>query len=478
MCILTNLPEALLLSELSAWLTIKDVARLDSAMCTSALREEFLTVALRATLQYQADITSEDEIYDKMNDWIIRKGAAVAGFHVTRSFLHNHEERVEYLKKQGHGLVWVKYGAYFAIRDDVHDTAEIQRTSVRSAMDVAQYCPNLRQFHGEYYHGDSVLVKIAQSCPQLENFKAWFENITDVTITALSKGCSKLKRVDVWARHLSEECLIALVRSNRGLTTLSTPAKGVTDTFICELGLNCRDLEDFYIPNVTVSLSSIYALLEQCPRLRCLALDETTFSPMLLGTMPTVSRSMRELFICAVNITNAQLSELLTACPGLTVLDIATSSSTELLMDLQQLRIGARYPSLQKLRLSHVSDAVADEALLEISQYCPLLRALDVYNCAFSTDALCAVARQCPLLQEVAVGRCWEVTDEFLVTLAQHCPRLLTLDVSECRLVTDKGLAAVMQGCPGLAELDVSDCRNISKQAREEVKARIPRWYF
>jgi hypothetical protein len=95
-----NLPEALLFLQLSTWLTLKDVARVDSAMCSSAIREEFLSASQHVTLQSPRKYSNS---CDAMNVWIFRKGVSVDGLYATKNFVGDDAVRQVYLERFGHG---------------------------------------------------------------------------------------------------------------------------------------------------------------------------------------------------------------------------------------------------------------------------------------------------------------------------------------------------------------------------------------
>jgi hypothetical protein len=217
-----ELAEALLTTLLSDWLTIADVAHLDSAFCSTAHRRYFLSAAYNATTLLRYPSTEDfsvrtymlDIIYNAISIWMLRKGAVASGLHVSETLINKYDRRLQYLTQHGRCIQWIQYGRY----------CEFDSECLNSAKDIAQCCPNLRIFKGWRCQDESVLTKIAQCCPLLEEISG-FVNCTSQAVLDLSKGCRNLKRVELECPNLDEDCMIALVRSNPGLLSLCTYAK-------------------------------------------------------------------------------------------------------------------------------------------------------------------------------------------------------------------------------------------------------------
>jgi hypothetical protein len=153
MSLLINLPEELLSQELSVWLTIVDVARLDSATCCLAARKAFVQAAFnrRTLLSYPPSVNIKTmKLCDAINGWIFKRSALVSGFYATPVFLRSHEKREQYLRQHGDAIQWVEYTC--RANCDDYET---------SALDIARYCSNLIRFHGENCQDERVFIQIA-----------------------------------------------------------------------------------------------------------------------------------------------------------------------------------------------------------------------------------------------------------------------------------------------------------------------------
>jgi hypothetical protein len=76
-----DLPVELASTLISDWLTIVDMARLDSAVCNSAVRADFSRTAYntRTILQYPSVIPAKMKKTIFMNLWVFKKDASIPG---------------------------------------------------------------------------------------------------------------------------------------------------------------------------------------------------------------------------------------------------------------------------------------------------------------------------------------------------------------------------------------------------------------
>jgi hypothetical protein len=157
--------------------------------------------------------------------------------------------------------------------------------------------------------------------------------------------------------------------------------------------------------------------------------------------------SIREIALREVSITTQALEALLRVCPGLTSLKVMECPA---LMQLQRMQIGTLCPHLQNLLLASNVNNVGDATLLNISKHCADLRVLHIAGTDVSDFALTAIAKKCPLLKSLNISDCASVTDGFLMMLARYGGALRTFDWFECNSITDAGMEAVRAGCPNL----------------------------
>jgi hypothetical protein len=181
--------------------------------------------------------------------------------------------------------------------------------------------------------------------------------------------------VELFKMPLEEACLIALVQRNPGLLTFRTSAHGATPDFQRELALHCRDLQELELHRGDVTETSVYFLLTQCAHMTSLTLTSCYWYTAGTKADPFLHLQMRTLCLDGVDIMDDDLDALLRTCPNLTRLEL--KHCTELL-GLDSLPLGTRCPSLTHLSLEENSSSLSDEMVMDISQHCQQLRALEI----------------------------------------------------------------------------------------------------
>jgi hypothetical protein len=438
---LNNLPEALLSVIYSSWLTIVDVARLDSAVCQRESRKEFLSIAYRSgvTLQYQA--VFRKELCDAINVWILKKDVFMSGIYATVVFMREHERRKQYLQKYGKAIRWIEYGHGWSIWPD-------QTNSEQSAMEVVRSCPNLVRFRGEHSHKENVLEALVENCPFLADIAVGGYTCSVSAMFALSRSCTKLKKVQLSSINVNEECLTALVRSNPDLVSFTAHCAGATNRLIRELASSCAGLVEVSLGSVSVTDATIHFLLKQCKNLRVLALRGCPVDDSTEGPEFTIHASMRELYLTNVDIDDGEILGLLQVCPGLTHLELRECSRLE---QIDALHIGSHCPGLQELCLHDNPSVLNDAELIEISENCRDLRKLEIPESSdVSDESLIRVVMQCLLLSELDITGCMDVTDRSLSVLAEHARGLKVLEMYGCPKVTNAGVEAVRAACKAM----------------------------
>jgi hypothetical protein len=260
-------------------------------------------------------------------------------------------------------------------------------------------------------------------------------------VLELSKGCKKLKRVELRCTQLDEACMIELVRSNPGLLSLNTFAVGLTDKFMYELAVSCRSLTRLELVDVKkpIAQNAIHHLLERTP-LSYLHLDSCMVSfPKDGFLLPVTSATMRTLSLHEIDFDEEQVNALLHACPQLLRLELANCRDY---FELDSLLVGTNCPLLQELAITDESPFDGDDLLLDISAHCPQLRVLHISTCGACTiTVLPAVVRRSLLLETVKIINCKNLGDNVLLALAESCRSLRTLRLfAESNVITDAGV--------------------------------------
>jgi F-box/leucine-rich repeat protein 2/20 len=468
MAFILNFPEELIALQLSTWLTIRDVARLDSAFCSSAGRGEFLKVTYesKTVLQYPPNVNIKSSECNSMNSWVLKKCVRLPGIYATPVFVNSHDLRREYLKRNGANIRWVEYPTVSG-----YDKLLTQEVRTPSTTDIAQHCPNLVKFCGCNSFDLTALESIVRSCPLLEEFYECGKGCTPDVLLLLAEHCRKLRRVEISGQYLSQDCQIPLVRSNPGLQMFRSNAFGKADRVLKELAVGCRGLTELYLENALMLLSSVQSLLEWCTSMQDLCLNRCAVVSQIHTPPSAAYGSMRQLSLGDTQIDDAGLDSLLRACPGLTRLDIWDCNN---LLNLTTLPVGRYCPALEYLVVECESSALGNSALLELGQFCPRLSILKVHRCSDATPAaFSALTQGCPL-EILNLSHCSGINDDCLVVIALGCHKLRILVVTDAD-ITDVGVSALMDGCPTLTQLSLfQGCANVSAEMRQVISNRYP----
>jgi len=342
--------------------------------------------------------------------------------------------------------------------------------------------------------------------------------VTDAELSLLSKGCSMLRRLDLWGcSHCTD---IGIARVASGGPKLRVLNLGrlhqLTDGGLRPLIAACQSLQSVDLSGCTqVSVGSVVSLLENCQNLQALHIgglrdlsgEQLSLSPGCAVRLRAVNMCgcthMRDSFVSQLtvaapnlmlldfqgsrSITDNTLQYLSTRVPGLAAINLA--GCTGITDDgLEQLAAGCR--GLQAVSLANIStigdtgvDALlrgcslaflsvknctelTDYSLEAVAKGCPNLNNLDVEittveaNPAFSEAAFCKVFASCPALQGFNCGG-RVITDAVLEKLAQNCPNLLHLAVHQCHSITAEGVQAILAGCPSIEALDLDGCLGV-----------------
>eukprot|EP00252_Welwitschia_mirabilis_P006445 TRINITY_DN17328_c0_g1_i1.p1 TRINITY_DN17328_c0_g1~~TRINITY_DN17328_c0_g1_i1.p1 ORF type:complete len:686 (-),score=109.31 TRINITY_DN17328_c0_g1_i1:517-2574(-) len=128
--------------------------------------------------------------------------------------------------------------------------------------------------------------------------------------------------------------------------------------------------------------------------------------------------------------------------------------------------IGSRW-GLGKLKIrgNNPARGVTDAGLVAISNGCPSLRELALWDCPSVGDhGLAAIARGCPLLEKLDLLNCPLITDAGLQSIVEDCPKLSFLSIESCPLVSNKFLKAVGQCGADAISLSINNCPLVSDE--------------
>ena len=234
-----------------------------------------------------------------------------------------------------------------------------------------------------------------------------------------------------------------------------------------------RPLTSFSV--VSLEESELLMILESCPRLEAIDVDEVTNSEFLWPeAIARCCPRIREVSVdsyaweCNGHIRSHGFEVLVSTCRNLTVL--RTSLPTrDASVGADVLRSLATHgKQLEALRLSHLSADNFDDELIAVLKNCRNLKELMLPNCSDLTNSTVeAIAGHCPLLEKLDVSTAHKgLADRSLVTVFQRCRYLKEINISRSGDgITDDTIMAIAANCRYLESLSTDQTTKVTNAA-------------
>eukprot|EP00736_Rhodelphis_marinus_P003785 Rmarinus@m.2637 len=281
-------------------------------------------------------------------------------------------------------------------------------------LDVS-YCPNVT---------DEAFAGAAAGCPYLETLLIQSCPISDKTLKYLSRGCSRLRFLDV------------------------SSCKLVGDTGFCALARSCPNLEGIGVSCCPISDVGFRTLGEHCP---ALSFADLSCSHVTDEGMLAISQGcmlLRTLNLTWCSISDDGVDHLISHHRALTALEV---SFCEQVSDRTVEQLSDHCPLLQHLSLRCTD--VSFKAVVSLAL--PHLTTLRLSNCPVS-EATEEPFRGLCGLRRLELDRV-VLFDGLLLDLARSCPHLSELCLSCCPVVTPAGVLAFLESAPGLRTLHLHE---------------------
>jgi hypothetical protein len=393
-CVLLELPEPVSGLILVEYLTLRDVAVLDSAYCCCSDRDQFTAVAYSKTNVF-TDCPNVKRSKDKLS-WILSRGVQLHTVDYT-SILSHDALRGELLRVIGANVRVVD------LKWDWHN--RINLSDVLN--DLSLLCPNVRSVSVGSEDG-------MHFCLTSDGFSralvAWHQLIT-LTVLNTRSIFSSLSNT---LRHCHQlKHLILHDGSLRLPVEVAVPTLQSLDT------------------TCVVSDAVMSAIGERCSQLVTLK---------VFWMNPTST---------ALRITDLGVRAVLQGCPLLRETDVeyAAGISTELRVEL------ARRRNLNAF-LAYTWADMSEQLTAKVLQVSPALKAFACLHCAWITDfVLVACATHCPLLKYVYLYHT-NVRDEGVISLVKGCPELEIVILSGTK-ITMQAVRALAESSHKLGSLQV-----------------------
>jgi F-box/leucine-rich repeat protein 2/20 len=441
--VLMDLPEAVLASILSSWMTATHVARLDSALCTSKFRSIFQSSAYgpRTVLTYPEVSGVRDETLCALTMWTLKKGAAMSMLRVTTGVLDHTTLLASHLITCGKTVSIVRFQ---------YDGMDARTEAV--ALMIAGFCPNVSSFQCNCTLTDHGLLAIAVKCTLLKKVKL-FGSFGDKTIDVIANHCYQLTSIALMtSTALSEIALVRLLNKNPKLESIRMMegATFLTDRFPLELAASCTNITSVDLCKTDLSDVGITALATKCLKLHHLDIAHCRFRATNARSA-VAFQALHTLGLFHLTAEDADLDFLLSCCPSVQSLN---------LIDLWDVTdrglhcVANRCPLLHKLWLwgsSRCRGSATDAFLDTIGGRCSALRTLRLSSCLNVSDTgVCSIIRACRCLEVFELTDNLRITDDVLYALAERGSVLKGVYLSFCEGITSAGLQAFRHSCPAV----------------------------
>jgi hypothetical protein len=369
-----ELPSDIITALLSLWIDVEVLAKLDSALCASKLRAQFLR--LLGNDLFVADPTCTSNIMSaaayvqqlewlrkrqvRVRNWIVDRDVAklcspqfierIAGphtrsihlrsltakesarvssaFSVTCSGLQKlRVERCEHWEPQS--VLWA------AVQLSLQELT-ITGCVVSRRWESCPPLPNLRRLHGRHLYGTHVIESVAGlliAAPNVTDFRlssAVLCPVSDASLQILSNNASQLEilELDIQCQEFTPTAVIPLARRCSNLKMLDlTCGVGVNDAAVEAFALHCSRLEGLQLRG-EFTAAALSAVAQHCgPRLRFLTLDMEQCNPTGLNLIARHCQHLEELqlYNCGIR-TRKPIIQLVSSLPRLRELLLDGSS--------------------------------------------------------------------------------------------------------------------------------------------------------
>jgi hypothetical protein len=472
-CMLVSLPQVFFRRVLVEWLRLKDVTRLDSAICSRELRVLFLTLAYNRYTIYGAmsQFTYEAE-WEPILKWAVVRKAQLDGIIIDGRLALSQDLLLEFFSSSGPAVRCAKISSY---------RLKAAALSQKELQEVQKWCPNVQHldvcvWHTEVPWGEQIIA-FTKSHPKLLSLALSCNPLTEKALASALSHCECLQSLAIYNPVVPEEIAIPTLKSIR------CDFESITEAVLFAIGRRCTILETLimfkpaqYTAEHFISNAGVRAVLQGCPLLWNTDVHHAEYLSRELWIALVRRRNMRTFNTDDwERMDNELAQELLKASPNLTTVSFQWGS--DWLTDAT-LAVCARYclkvatitatgcplisnESVQLLASSLASNLrsvrfdgcpqLSDDAVLAIAEHCPLLERV-AFTASVSDAAVVKLAESCAELRYVYLNKT-QVGDAGLTALATHLVRLEQLYLYDSPHVTMRGVRALAKHCRRLTHL-------------------------
>lgn len=303
---------------------------------------------------------------------------------------------------------------------------------------IAEYCSNLTSLsltRMERVRAESV-ERLGARCTRLTTLRLTHcPAVLRGGLYELARNCRMLTTLDLQKSHLGFAIVAAFACNNTQLTDLGLAfCAGVSDSALCTVARHCKQLEriDLTFNNRVTDLSAA-ELVTSCNNLKYL---EFTFAPHLTdATVNAIAAHCHQLEKLNLShcyaVTPAALCKVAARCTKLVSLDVSVESTNDALFQ----KLARNCPNFVKLSLHDVQTQPNPAALHSVSNYLCRLQTFCCATLGSTPDAaVLQLVENCPHLRTLVVVRLLMVCQDkrIVKAIARNCPHITYLHLGRC----------------------------------------------
>jgi hypothetical protein len=444
------------------WVHVKDVGRLDSALCVRSLRAPLAAAISTIISKLSLKVLSKTVGDSSVESVAIRFNGA----HITEIAQPETSFCGRWVSRKGRVNRWL---LHFVGRHPLQQTLQHAQKWFINVKDVEiDSVSYARRMTVDWY---DILRTICRGCTKLTTLTVRHHYVNYEGLAKALPCATRLLHLSV---HICNDipCTVPAGVALPTLQSFKTSYNLVSDSTMLVFGQKCPHLVMLHVFQAsTITDVGVRAVLQGCPLLRDTDVEYASGISSDLRVELVKRRRLPELVVgnnCAPwqDVDAALLVEILKASPELTKFYLFKHEITDEVMDACR----RCCPLLEHIDLRTFGGLLTSAAMQAlISTLSSRLRCVRLSLCPqLDSGVVLALAAHCPLLEEY-LGPL-NVSDAAVVNLAQCCTQLRVVDLNHTA-IGDDAVIALSTHCKNLATLQLCDCNRLTMRTAHHLKS-------
>ena len=479
MRILFGIPEVLQAKILTEWMALKEVGRLDSAVCNSKLRPEYLKL-----FQIDGCTFSNCRKYAFHPEWILSRGIRCREIILPDLERTLRKEFLQYLNKSSVDCIVVDTDTYKDCCTTVYANGAYTKKIFGSEMetlwlDLAEFCPDIKDFElgnmdcstrtfTDAIH--TLFCRFLSTCGQVRNVTLnWIVNLPALFLEAIcSAPCLEVL-------HLTG---CTLLKDERKSTTLFFRKSASVTSFVCSNDTVCMCMLFPFLQ--TLKVNSITDADALAATHSCLLLTTVTLNFAYENEISKVDRYITGKWPLLKTLCVKLLLRKIALPELLAMKIIANSSNLVAITPMSTYQYATTYPLNYKgsrlIQLNMCCDDAASLATIIVE--CPYLHTLYLEqgdHIVIESSVIVTLVEQSLHLilgtniKVLSLSKYDSITNNNLLPLVNAS--LHTFRLEKCNKLTNKGILQLLPSMPHLRTIEIHQCALVT----HDLVVQLPR---